>query len=188
MLTYGQIDTPDSFYGIICERVIPIRQLPGCGNLNQLVFVNTSVLISVLAPYPQPFGSSVNTPVTVNTKQRSQLKPTDNNICVQNASVTNIPKLKLNFNAICKKAITQCDTFDLNFVVQNIFTNTKKLFDSICLNKSPIKSSFYLINGFELNFITFQHLFFHTGNSSQIFHLLRYCEKVTTKAMVLKIK
>lgn len=188
MLNYGQTDTFDSFYGIICERVLSIRQLPGCGNLNQLVFVNTSVLISVLAPQPQPFGSSVNTPVTVNTKQRSQLKPTDNNICVQNASVTNIPKLKLNFNAICKKAITQCDTFDLNFVVQNIFTNTKKLFDSICLNKSPIKSSFYLINGFELNFITFQHLFFHTGNSSQIFHLLRYCEKVTTKAMVLKIK
>lgn len=128
MLTYGQIDTPDSSYGIISERVIPIRQLPGCGNLNQLVFVNTSVLISVLAPYPQPFGSSVNTPVTVNTKQRSQLKPTDNNICVQNASVTNIPKLKLNFNAICQKAITPCDTFDLNFVVQIIFTNTKKIY------------------------------------------------------------
>lgn len=159
MLTYWQIDTPDSFYGIICERVIPIRLLPGCGNLNQLVFVNTSVLISVLAPYPQPFGSSVNTPVTVNTKQRSQLKPTDNNICVQNAFVTNIPKLKLNFNAICQKAITPCDTFDLNFVVQNIFTNTKKLFDSICSNKSPIKSSFYLINGFELNCIRFNIYF-----------------------------
>lgn len=50
MLTYGQIDTPDSFYGIICERVIPIRQLPGCGNLNQLVFVNTSVGSSAVAP------------------------------------------------------------------------------------------------------------------------------------------
>lgn len=46
-----------------------------------------------------------------------------------------------------------------------------------------------IINGFLFNFITSQHSYFIlTGNSSQIFHLLRYCEKIAIKAMVLKLK
>lgn len=83
----------------------PNTIIPGYGNLNQLVFVNTSVLMSVLAPYPQPFGSFVNTPVAVNTKQRNQLKPTDIKICVKDTIITEIPKHCIHVNINRKKTI-----------------------------------------------------------------------------------
>lgn len=85
-------------YEINCDLAKPMSIIPGYGNLNQLVFVNTSVLMSVLAPYPQPFGSSVNTPVAVNTKQRNQLKPTDIKICVKNEMIKEIPKYCFHVN------------------------------------------------------------------------------------------
>lgn len=58
-------------------------------------------------------------------------------------------------------------------------------------NKDITKfSSYRLTNMFVNNLAMSQHsyCFILTGNSSQIFHLLRYCEKVTTRAIVLKSK
>lgn len=48
----------------------------------------------------------------------------------------------LNVNAIYQKAITPFNTFDINFVVQNIFINPENIFDSLCLNKGHIKVFF----------------------------------------------
>lgn len=73
----------------------------------------------------------------------------------------------------------------------NLFSNSKIILMHPFFNEDITKfSSYRLTNVFVNNLAMSQHsyCFILTGNSSQIFHLLRYCEKITTRAIVLKSK
>lgn len=71
------------------------------------------------------------------------------------------------------------------------FPNSKIKLMHPFFNEGLIKFSSYRLTNVFVNYLVMSwhsYCFILTGNSSQIFHLLRYWEKVTTRTIVLKSK